>query len=198
MRMWCYVKAAFWASPDLPSLGRFPINAAVLVGLVILGFGQAGFWLLAVGLEAAYLVMMATNPRFQRLVEAGERHPDAAARERRPPPAGSRRDRQRSPAARGAGHAGARRGSRHRRPRDDLLRRGAREPALRGQLRLRWGQRGGAGSGPLRSAGRTEGARGAADASPRTRPVWIPERDWRSRLRNARTPRAGGRWRRGP
>jgi hypothetical protein len=68
-----YLKAAFWAGPSLPGLGRLPLNALALLGLGILGFGHEGFWLLGAGLEAAYLASLVTHPRFQRMVDAQRR-----------------------------------------------------------------------------------------------------------------------------
>jgi hypothetical protein len=68
-----YLKAAFWFSPPLPGLGRMPLNAIAVLGLAILGLGHAAFWLLALGFEAAYLFLVATHPRFQRLVVAEDR-----------------------------------------------------------------------------------------------------------------------------
>ncbi|HEY0781409.1 MAG TPA: hypothetical protein VGE98_03065, partial [Thermoanaerobaculia bacterium] len=65
-----YLKQAFWLGPVLPGLGRVPVNAVGLAGLAILGFGHPAFWLLAAGLEAGYLALVATNPRFQRAIDA--------------------------------------------------------------------------------------------------------------------------------
>lgn len=64
------LKAAFLAAPEIPGIGRIPLNVIVLAGLLILGFGHPGFWLLALGAEAAYLYALSTSPRFQRLVDA--------------------------------------------------------------------------------------------------------------------------------
>lgn len=71
--MFRYLKAAFWAAPDVPGLGRLPVNALALAGMGILGVGHPGFWLAGLGLEAAYLFGLATNHRFQRLVDARDR-----------------------------------------------------------------------------------------------------------------------------
>lgn len=68
--MWRYLKAAFWASPEIPGLGRVPCNVVALTGLGILGFGHHGFWMAAATLEAAYLFALTTNPRFQKLADS--------------------------------------------------------------------------------------------------------------------------------
>lgn len=68
--MFRHLKAAFLAAPEIPGIGRLPLNAITLAGLAILGFGHPGFWLLGLGAEAAYLYALATSPRFQRLVAA--------------------------------------------------------------------------------------------------------------------------------
>lgn len=69
-----YLKKAFWAGPNLPGLGRLPVNALAALGFAILGFGHPAFWLLGAGLEAAYLATVASHPRFQRLVDAQRRY----------------------------------------------------------------------------------------------------------------------------
>ena len=68
--MWNYLQAAFWARPHLPALGRIPLNALVLLGFVLLGFGHPGFWLAGAALEATYLYALTTHDRFRRLVDA--------------------------------------------------------------------------------------------------------------------------------
>jgi hypothetical protein len=68
LSFWDYVRAAFHWKTAVPLLGRMPLNKLALAGFAILGFGNPGFWLLGVGLEAAYLLMLAGNPRFQNLV----------------------------------------------------------------------------------------------------------------------------------
>jgi hypothetical protein len=70
-----YLKAAFWFSPPLPGLGRFPLNVAGVLGLLVLGFGQPAFWLAGFGLEVAYLLLLATDRRFQKVVDGAERLP---------------------------------------------------------------------------------------------------------------------------
>lgn len=65
-----YLKKAFWLGPDVPGLGRLPVNALGVLGFGILGFGHPAFWLLGAGIEAAYLAFAATHPRLQRVVDA--------------------------------------------------------------------------------------------------------------------------------
>lgn len=76
-----YLKEAFWWGPRVPGLGRLPINAMATLGFGILGLGHEGFWLLGAGLEAGYLALIATHPRFQRLVDARERVQEAGSAE---------------------------------------------------------------------------------------------------------------------
>ncbi len=65
-----HLKDAFWFRVPLPGLGRVPANALAALGFAILGFGHPSFWLLGLGLEAGYLGLLASHPRFQRWVEA--------------------------------------------------------------------------------------------------------------------------------
>jgi hypothetical protein len=76
-----YLKEAFWLGPQVPGLGRLPVNALAALGFAILGLGHPGFWLLGAGLEAAYLSMVATHPRFQRAIDARERFLEAGSAE---------------------------------------------------------------------------------------------------------------------
>jgi hypothetical protein len=68
--MWRYLTAAFWAQPDLPGLGRLPLNLLAVIGVGVLGLANPGFWLLGLGAEAAFLFALATNQRFQKTVDA--------------------------------------------------------------------------------------------------------------------------------
>ena len=68
-----YLKAAFWAGLDVRGLGRLPVNVLATVGFAILGFGHPAFWLLGAGLETGFLALLATNPRFQRAIDAQRR-----------------------------------------------------------------------------------------------------------------------------
>ncbi|HYR86560.1 MAG TPA: hypothetical protein VE422_20910 [Terriglobia bacterium] len=66
---WDYIRAAFNARP----MGMFvPPNWIGLGVFGFLGLLNPGFWIIGVGVELAYLGRLATDPRFQRLVE-GER-----------------------------------------------------------------------------------------------------------------------------
>lgn len=69
-----YLKAAFWAGPVLPGLGKVPLNALLVVGAVILGFVEPAIWLAALGLETAFLFLLSTSGRFRRVVDAVERY----------------------------------------------------------------------------------------------------------------------------
>jgi hypothetical protein len=68
--MWRYLTAAFWARPAIPGLGRLPLNVLALIGVGVLGLANPGFWLLGLGVEAAYLFTLATNRRFQKIIDA--------------------------------------------------------------------------------------------------------------------------------
>ena len=63
-----YVAAAFNARP----LGMFVAPNWIGLGAFgLLGIVNPGFWVLGAGLELGYLMVLATNPRFQRVVAAG-------------------------------------------------------------------------------------------------------------------------------
>jgi hypothetical protein len=69
-----YVAAAFNARP----MGMFVApNWVGLAAFGLLGLANPGFWVLGAGLELGYLLTLATNGRFQRLVSSG---PLSAAR----------------------------------------------------------------------------------------------------------------------
>ncbi|CAA9403411.1 MAG: hypothetical protein AVDCRST_MAG64-1856 [uncultured Phycisphaerae bacterium] len=67
--MWRYLKEAFLVRPNVPGLGHFPANVLAVVCFAILGIAHPGFWLLGLGLEAGFLTLLATNRRFQRVVD---------------------------------------------------------------------------------------------------------------------------------
>jgi hypothetical protein len=61
-----YLKAAFNARP----IGMLiPPNWIGVAGFALLGLVNPGFWLLGAGLELGYLLTLATNRRFQRVVD---------------------------------------------------------------------------------------------------------------------------------
>jgi hypothetical protein len=74
-----YLKDAFWFRVPFAGLGRVPANALATLAFAILGFGHPSFWLLGLGLEAGYLAVLASHPRFQRWVEAEKRAAGALA-----------------------------------------------------------------------------------------------------------------------
>jgi hypothetical protein len=62
---WDYVREAFNARP----IGMFVAPNWIGVAIFgLLGLRDPGFWVLGAGVEMAYLSLLATNPRFQRLV----------------------------------------------------------------------------------------------------------------------------------
>ena len=62
-----YLAAAFNARP----LGMFVAPNWIGLGAIgLLGLVNPGFWVLGAGLEIGYLLLLATNPRFQRLIAA--------------------------------------------------------------------------------------------------------------------------------
>lgn len=67
-----YLKEAFRWRPSVPLMGRMPLHHLGLGAFAVLGLANPGFWFLGVAAELAYLVLVSTNPRFQKLVE-GER-----------------------------------------------------------------------------------------------------------------------------
>lgn len=70
--MWRYVKEAFWARVAVPLVGGLPVNALAVTGFGVLGVAEHALWLVGLGLETAYLYAVATNPRFQRVINARE------------------------------------------------------------------------------------------------------------------------------
>lgn len=67
---WGYLGAAFTWKVPVGALGHVPLNLFLLLAFAVLGLLNPGFWLLAAGLELAYLLALAGNPRFQKLVQA--------------------------------------------------------------------------------------------------------------------------------
>ena len=65
-----YLSEAFWAKMVVPYLGAIPFNLVGLAAFGLLGFGEPAFWPLGAGLEAAYLLVLSTNPRFRNVIDA--------------------------------------------------------------------------------------------------------------------------------
>lgn len=66
---WDFVKAAFLRRAKLPYLGHMPLNMTGIAGVALLGLWNPGFWLLGIAVEIAYLVLKASSPRFQKLIQ---------------------------------------------------------------------------------------------------------------------------------
>ena len=64
-----YIKAAFLRRAHLPGLGHMPLNLTGLAAVALLGLWNPGFWLLGAAIEVAYLVLKASSPRFQKLLQ---------------------------------------------------------------------------------------------------------------------------------
>lgn len=85
--MWFYLQAAFFHRVSIPGLGAIPINLLVVLAFFILGlgelikFGHAGFWLLGLGLETAYLYFLASSPVFQSLAKASREDAEFASQQ---------------------------------------------------------------------------------------------------------------------
>ena len=69
---WDYVKAAFHRHVPVPLLGGMPANKMALGVFAVLGIANPGFWFLGAAVEVAYLGVLSSNSRFQKLVQ-GER-----------------------------------------------------------------------------------------------------------------------------
>lgn len=70
---WTYIKAAFNVRWPVPGLGGIPINWLALLGIAVAGFFvHPALWLLGAGLDFGFVMVLAHNVRFQRLVNAGQ------------------------------------------------------------------------------------------------------------------------------
>jgi hypothetical protein len=72
LNYWDYLQAAFRHPYPVPLLGRMPLNQMGILAFGILGVINPGFWFLGGAAELSYLAWLASNPRFQKLVQ-GER-----------------------------------------------------------------------------------------------------------------------------
>ena len=64
-----YMKEAFGWRWRVPLLGRMPLNAIAIASFAVAGIANPGFWLLGIALEVAYVMGLASSPRFQKLVQ---------------------------------------------------------------------------------------------------------------------------------
>jgi hypothetical protein len=64
------IREAFFLRVPVAGLGALPVNVLAVVGVAILGLGFPPLWAFGALLEIAYLIAMATSPRFKRLVAA--------------------------------------------------------------------------------------------------------------------------------
>jgi hypothetical protein len=69
---WDYVKSAFHRHVRVPLLGHMPANKMALAVFGVLGIANPGFWFLGAAAEVAYLGVLSSSSRFQKLVQ-GER-----------------------------------------------------------------------------------------------------------------------------
>ena len=67
-----YLKAAFWEKVAFSAIGPVPVNALAVLGVAALGLVEPVVWLGGAALEAAYLVVLANNERYRRLVRGRE------------------------------------------------------------------------------------------------------------------------------
>jgi hypothetical protein len=74
---WDYVKAAFHQRVTVPLLGGMPVNKMALTVFGVLGLANPGFWFLGAAAEVAYLGLLSSSARYQRLVQ-GQRLADRA------------------------------------------------------------------------------------------------------------------------
>jgi hypothetical protein len=75
---WDYVKAAFHRQVPVALLGAMPANKMALAAFGVLGIANPGFWFLGAAAEVAYLGLLSSSSRFQRLVQ-GERLAEKAS-----------------------------------------------------------------------------------------------------------------------
>ena len=64
-----YMKEAFGWRWRVPLLGRMPLNPIAIATFAVAGIANPGFWLLGIALEVAYVMGLASSPRFQKLVQ---------------------------------------------------------------------------------------------------------------------------------
>jgi hypothetical protein len=70
--MWKYIRRAFLATVRLPLVGRVPFNVIFVALVFAAGVRWRAVWMFGAWLEAAYLLLLAGSPRFQKVVDAEE------------------------------------------------------------------------------------------------------------------------------
>jgi hypothetical protein len=65
-----YLKEAFHRKLPIPFLGSLPMNKMLIAVFGVAGIANPGFWLLGLAAEAVYLFGLASNGRFQKLIQA--------------------------------------------------------------------------------------------------------------------------------
>ncbi len=69
--LWGYIKAAFNVRWPIPGLGGLPINWLFLFGVALAGWLiHPALWLMGGGLDFGFVMMLAHNPRFQKIIDA--------------------------------------------------------------------------------------------------------------------------------
>lgn len=64
------LRVAFGRKLPIPFLGRLPVNKMLLAVVGVAGLANPGFWLLGLAAELLYVFGLASNGRFQKLVQA--------------------------------------------------------------------------------------------------------------------------------
>jgi hypothetical protein len=65
-----YIIEAFNVATDLGGIGKVPVNKLFVIGMIILGFSNAGFWFFGVAFEVLFLYFLTSSARFRRYIEA--------------------------------------------------------------------------------------------------------------------------------
>lgn len=65
-----YIHEAFWVKVDFPLVGPLPVNVLALSALAAAGGVFPPIWLIGLGVEVAFIFLLATSQRFQRYVDA--------------------------------------------------------------------------------------------------------------------------------
>jgi len=77
--MYRYLKAAFLVRPRVPGLGALPVNVLSATVFLAMGFALPFLWPLGAGLIGAFCFVLASTPRFRRLVDALEQQRGSGA-----------------------------------------------------------------------------------------------------------------------